>query len=32
VLQKGGDVERRGNGVRVLGEGGGIIWYDEEVV
>ena len=32
LLRKDGDVERRGNGVRVLGEGGGIICYDKEVV
>jgi len=32
VLRKEGDVERRGNRVRVLWKGGGIIYYDEEVV
>ena len=28
----GGDVDIRGNGVRVLGDGGGMICYDKEVV
>ena len=33
VLQKDGDIEIHGNGVRVLWKrGGGIINYDEEVV
>jgi len=32
VLQKGGDIERRGNSVRVLRKGGSIICYDKEVV
>jgi len=32
VLRKGGDIERQGYGVRVLGDGGGKIRYDKEVV
>ena len=32
MLQKGGDVHGCGDGVRVFEDGGGIIWYDKEVV
>jgi len=32
VLQKGGDVVRCGNGVRVSRDGGGIICYNKKVV
>jgi len=32
MLQTGGAVERLGNGVRMLRDGGGIICYDKEVV
>jgi len=32
VLQKGGDVVGRGGGVGMLEDGGGITYYDREVV
>ena len=31
MLRQDEDVEGRGNGVRMLGDGGGIICYDREV-
>jgi len=31
VLWKWGDVDRPGNGVRTLSDGGGIMYYDKEV-
>jgi len=32
VLRKGGDLDRFGDGIRMLEDGGGIICYDKEVV
>jgi len=32
VLRKGGDMDRCGDGIRILEDGGGIICYDKEVV
>jgi len=32
VLRNGGDMDRRGDGIAMLGDGGGIICNDKEVV
>jgi len=32
VLRTGGDVDRRRDGVRMIGDGSGIICYDKEMV
>jgi len=32
VLQRGGDVDRRGDGVGIWPDGGGIICYDKDAV